>query len=293
MPTSTTKNPIDLAVTHTGTDPDTLASAYVYSIIYNIPYIVADTINPAVRMIVDSYIVKNPIDIDGSNTYRLHLLDFHSSISLHEKLLSCPIDTIIDHHLEGDLRADTMIIDPIGATSTLVYEMLSSDPSTDMALLTGFGICDDTAGGILHATNRDLAVLKQVQSITGKDIPWFMKKLEEAYIEGFKVDFDTRTYNIGGYTIVIGQFRAPCAMNHPKIMTEVSHWIDSTDGDLVLYIVSDPRQKKSTIVGKGKREELLPLLKKLTGNHPLISRKVDILPAIKTYVKTIGRSYNE
>ncbi|HIE59322.1 MAG TPA: hypothetical protein EYP82_05210 [Hydrogenothermaceae bacterium] len=73
-------------------------------------------------------------------------------------------------------------------------------------------------------------------------------------------------------------------------MTDVSHWIDGTDGDLVLYIVSDPRQVKSTIVGKGKRKELLPLLKKLAGNHPLISRKVDILPAIKTYVKNYGKT---
>lgn len=289
MSTSNTNNPIDIAVTHTGTDPDTLASAYVYSILYNIPYIVADTINPAVHMIVNTYIVKKPIDIDGSKTYRLHLLDFHSSSSLHEKLINCTIDTIIDHHLEGDLQADTMVIDPIGATSTLVYEMLSCDPSTDMALLTGFGICDDTAGGILHATERDLDILKQVQSITGKDIPWFMKRLEEAYIEGFKVDFDARTYNIGGYIIVIGQFRAPGALGHPQIMTKVSQWIDDTDGDLVLYIVSDSRQVKSTIIGKGKRKELSPLLDKLTGNHPLISRKVDILPAIKTYIKTMGR----
>ena len=290
MSISPTKNTVDLAVTHTGTDPDTLASAYVYSILYNMPYIVADTINPAVYMIVNSYIVKKPIDIDGNKTYRLHLLDFHSSSSLHDKLRHCPIDTIIDHHLEGDLRANNMIIDPIGATSTLVYEMLPSDPSVDMALLTGFGICDDTAGGILHATKRDLDILNQVQSITGKNISWFMKKLEEAYIEGFEVGFDTRTYNIGGYNIVIGQFRAPGALDHPKIMTDVSHWIDGTDGDLVLYIVSDPRQVKSTIVGKGKRKELLPLLKKLTGNHPLISRKVDILPAIKTYVKNYGKT---
>ena len=276
-----------IAVAHMKSDPDTVGSAYGFSIAMNMPYFVPDRENPAVDMILDTYAIKNPIEIDAplDNLKHIHLLDFHSSVSLHPLLKDAFIDTIIDHHIEGDLHAPNMVIDPIGATSTLVAEIFPYDMPEDVAIMIGFGICDDTAGGILHATERDINTLKKVSYITGKDTPWFMDKLKEVYLENFKVDADTRTYNIGGYTITIGHFRVPGALSQERIMREVSEYLWNLSCDLCLYIVSDPEKKESLIVGKADNPDLLPLLGKLSGTHKLLSRKVDVLPYIKSQIE--------
>ncbi len=279
-----------LAISHLKTDPDTLASAYAMSRAKDIPYFVPDTTNVAVKMILSTYTEKAPITVDSiSKDMHLALLDFHSSISLHPMLRENPIDIIIDHHEEGDLVAPQMIIDPIGATSTLVGEMIKDIPK-DVALLIGFGICDDTAGGILHATQRDIDMLKRVERISGKSKSWFMNKLKEAYMEGFLVDSDTREYHIGGYTIIIGQFRSPGALSSEKIFREISQYVYSLNGDLALYIISDPAQNATHIIGKVEKHELAPLIGKLAGRHKLLSRKVDVLPYIREYIQHISRN---
>jgi inorganic pyrophosphatase/exopolyphosphatase len=253
----------------------------------NMPCFVPDRENPAVDMILDTYAIKKPVEINTplDHLKHIHLLDFHSTVSLHPLLKGAFIDTIIDHHLEGDLYAPNMVIDPIGATSTLVAEIFPYDIPEDVALMIGFGICDDTAGGVLHATERDIEILKKVAYITGKDPQWFMAKLKEAYLGGFKVDADTRTYTIGGYTITIGQFRAPGALSEENIMRTVSEYIWSLSCDMCLYIVSDPEKGKSLIVGKADNKDLLPLMGKLSGTHKLLSRKVDVLPYIKGQIE--------
>lgn len=276
-----------IAVAHIKSDPDTVGSAYAYSTAMNMPYFVPDRTNPAVDMILNTYAIKKPVDIEKplDNLKHIHLLDFHSSVSLHPLLKDAFIDTIIDHHIEGDLYAPNMVIDPIGATSTLVAELFPYDMPEDVAIMIGFGICDDTAGGVLHATERDINILKKVSHITGKDTSWFMGKLKEVYLNNFQVDSDTRTYTIGGYSITIGQFRAPGALSEEKIMRTVSEYIWSLSCDMCLYIVSDPEKGESLIVGKADNKDLLPLLGKLSGTHKLLSRKVDVLPYIKQQIE--------
>ena len=276
-----------IAVSHVGTDPDTLASAYAYSIYKGIPLFVPDRINGAANMMLEVYITVSsltPADIEEHSPYTLHLLDFHSYAGLYPHLHGKSIDTIIDHHLEGELQAPHMIIDPIGATSTLVGELVGN-LDRDTALALGFGICDDTAGLILHATQRDKRMMDTITDITGRGVKWFMDRLKEAYIEHFRADADTRTYTIGSYTINIGQFRAPGALSYEHIMREISSYVWTLDGDMSLYIVSDPEKNESLIIGKANNSTLTPLLGKLSGSHKLISRKVDVLPFIKQWIK--------
>ena len=279
----------DLAVAHMGADPDSVGSAYTYGTHNGMDMFIPETRIPSALMILDMLGLK-PSDSISDEDYRLHLLDFHSSRSLHRSLHTFPIHTIIDHHIDGDLVAENKtIIDPVGATSTLVGEMIlrdGEDLTYEDAIALGFGICDDTAGLVLHATDRDHAIMNRVKKVSGKDIPWFMGKLRQAYMDGFQVDADTRTYTIGTYTINIGQFRAPGALLEEKIMREVSQYVWSLDGDMDLYLVSDPESMKSIIVGKVKDEKLAPILGKLAGTHPLLSRKVDVLPLLKKMIES-------
>ena len=278
----------DLAVAHLSADPDSVGSAYTYGTHRGMEIFIPQTSIPSALMVIDMLSLKS----GGSapvGPLRLHLLDFHSKRSLHPSLHPFPIDTIIDHHLDGDLVAENKtIIDPVGATSTLVGEIIlggGEDLTYEDAIALGFGICDDTAGLVLHATDRDSAIMERVKQVSGKDIRWFMEKLRQAYMEGFKVDADTRTYTIGNYTINIGQFRAPGALSEEKVMREVSQYVWSLGGDMDLYIVSDPGSMKSIIVGKVNNEKLAPLLGKVVGIHPLLSRKVDVLPLLKKMIE--------
>lgn len=273
---------MEIICSHVNTDFDALASMFAAKKLYpQAKVVITDKQNDAVKQFLAIY--RDTLDltlahqIDWSQVTRLILVDVADLARLGEHAQQLDKEkvniTVFDHHpiQEGDLPAGDGLIEPVGATVTLLVEKIRKKNipvSPFEATLFGLGLYTDT-GSFTYSTttSRDLSAASFLME-KGMNLEIIQRFSEHTLYDQQQKIFNhlflnSREYKLEGLHIIISHYAQKKFQGGLASLTR--KLLEITGADAVISIVE--MQKRVYIIGRASsgRINFLPLISQWGG----------------------------
>ncbi len=263
---------MEIITSHVNSDFDTIASMLAASKLYPDAYIVLPgakegTVNDfLLKSAIYAFKMKNAKELDPGEVKRVILVDIRNSsrIGIFRDIVKNPaVDVhIYDHHPEeeADIQADLEVIEEVGATTTLLVEILREqkiDITPDEATVMMLGIYEDT-GFLSYAstTSRDFraatyllergADLAIVRDILSRDLTAEQVYLLYDFINSSKV------HTIHGVDVVIAEAKREVYIKDIAVVVHKLRDIESINVLITICQMGD----RTLIVGRSRLKEV-------------------------------------